>query len=217
MPRDLRRRLARLCVCFTGATAVLPSEEAQLASDQSDHRRHHVAPPKKGVAMPPFANSDTTEFAPHLSVTEEFRLVLLALPDEPDRAPLSGCQFGWAPRDYDAAIDSAIGIYGVLAYSVAQRIREIGIRMALGAEARDVLRMVLGQGVKVTLIGLAIGAVGAFFLTRAMAAMLFQVRPYDPVVYISTGTVLGAVALIASFIPSLRAVHIEPSVALRQE
>jgi predicted permease len=116
-----------------------------------------------------------------------------------------------------ALLLAAIGIYGVLAYSVTQRTREIGIRMALGAEARDVLRLVLGQGVKVTLIGLAIGAAGAFFLTRAMSALLFEVQPHDPLVYLLTGGLLAAVALVASLIPSLRAVWIQPSEALRQE
>jgi predicted permease len=116
-----------------------------------------------------------------------------------------------------ALLLSAIGIYGVLAYSVTQRTREIGIRMALGAEASHVLRMVLGQGVKVTVIGLAIGAVGAFFLTRAMASLLFEVRPHDPLVYLLTSALLAAVALSASLIPSLRAVWIQPSEALRQE
>ena len=116
-----------------------------------------------------------------------------------------------------ALLLSAIGIFGVVAYSVTQRTREIGIRMALGAEARDVLRMVLGQGVKVTAIGLAIGAVGGFFLTRAMSALLYEVKPHDPLVFLSTGALLAAVALVASFIPSLRAVWIRPSVALRQE
>jgi ABC-type antimicrobial peptide transport system permease subunit len=116
-----------------------------------------------------------------------------------------------------ALLLAAIGIYGVLAFSVTQRTREIGIRMALGAEARDVLRLVLGQGVKVTLIGLAIGAGGAFFLTRAMSALLFEVKPHDPLVYLLTGGLLTAVALVASLIPSLRAVWIQPSEALRQE
>jgi predicted permease len=116
-----------------------------------------------------------------------------------------------------ALLLAAIGIYGVLAYSVTQRTREIGIRMALGAEARDILRLVMGQGVKVTLIGLAIGAGGAFFLTRAMAALLFEVKPHDPLVYLLTGALLAAVALVASLIPSLRAFWIQPSEALRQE
>jgi len=116
-----------------------------------------------------------------------------------------------------ALLLAAVGIYGVLAYSVAQRTREIGIRMALGANARDVLQMVLGQGAKVTGVGLVIGAAGAFLLTRVMASMLFEVKPHDPLVFLATGALLGAVALIASFIPSLRAVWIHPSEALRHD
>jgi ABC-type antimicrobial peptide transport system permease subunit len=116
-----------------------------------------------------------------------------------------------------ALLLAAVGIYGVLAYSVAQRTREVGIRMALGANARDVLRMVLGQGAKVTGIGLLIGAAAAFLLTRAMASMLFEVKPYDPLVFLATGALLAAVALVASLIPSLRAVWIHPSEALRHD
>jgi predicted permease len=116
-----------------------------------------------------------------------------------------------------ALLLAAVGIYGVLAYSVAQRTREIGIRMALGANARDVLRMVLGQGAKVAGVGLLIGAAGAFLLTRAMASLLFEVKPHDPLVFLATGALLAAVALVASFIPSLRAVWIHPSEALRHD
>jgi predicted permease len=116
-----------------------------------------------------------------------------------------------------ALLLAAVGIYGVLAYSVAQRTREIGIRMALGANARDVLRMVLGQGARVTGVGLVIGAAGAFLLTRAMASLLFEVKPHDPLVFLATGALLAAVALVASFIPSLRAMWIHPSEALRHD
>ena len=116
-----------------------------------------------------------------------------------------------------ALLLSAIGIYGVLAYNVTQRTREIGIRMALGAGARDVLTMVLGQGVKVTGIGLAIGVVIALLLTRAMSALLYEVKPYDPLVFLLTGALLASVALAASFIPSMRAVWIQPSEALRHD
>lgn len=116
-----------------------------------------------------------------------------------------------------ALLLAAVGIYGVLSYSVAQRTREIGIRMALGADARDVLRMVLGQGAKVTGVGLVIGAAGAFLLTRSMASMLFDVKPHDPLVFLATGALLAAVALVASFIPSLRAMLIHPSEALRHD
>jgi putative ABC transport system permease protein len=116
-----------------------------------------------------------------------------------------------------ALLLAAVGIYGVLAYSVDQRTREIGIRMALGANARDVLRMVLGQGAKVAGVGLMIGAVGAFLLTRAMSSLLFEVKPHDPLVFLATGALLAAVALFASFIPSLRAVWIHPSESLRHD
>jgi predicted permease len=116
-----------------------------------------------------------------------------------------------------ALLLAAVGIYGVLAYGVAQRTREIGIRMALGANARDVLRMVLGQGAKVTGIGLVIGAAAAFLGARAMASLLFEVKPYDPLVFLATGALLAGVALVASFIPSLRAVWIHPSEALRHD
>jgi predicted permease len=116
-----------------------------------------------------------------------------------------------------ALLLAAIGIYGVLAYSVAQRTREIGIRMALGANAPDVLQMVLGQGAKVTGIGLAIGGAGAFLITRAMVSLLFEVKSYDPLVFLATGALLAAVALVASLIPSLRAMWIHPSEALRHD
>ena len=116
-----------------------------------------------------------------------------------------------------ALLLSAIGLYGVLAYNVTQRTREIGIRMALGANARDVLRMILEQGLKVTGIGLAIGAAGAFILTRAMSALLYEVTPHDPLVFLLTGVLLAGVALTASLIPSLRAIWIQPSSALRHE
>jgi predicted permease len=116
-----------------------------------------------------------------------------------------------------ALLLSAIGIYGVLAYTVTQRTREFGIRIALGAGGRDVLRMVVGQGLKLAAVGLAVGIVGAFALTRLMTTMLFQVKPTDPAVYAVVGGGLMLVALAASLIPSLRAVGIHPSTALRYE
>ena len=116
-----------------------------------------------------------------------------------------------------ALVLSAIGIYGVLAYTVTQRTRELGIRVALGAQAGDVLGMVLGQGLKLAGIGLAIGIAGALALTRLMTTLLYDVKPTDPVVFISVAAALAAVALIASLIPSLRAVRIRPAIALRYE
>lgn len=116
-----------------------------------------------------------------------------------------------------ALVLSAIGIYGVLAYTVTQRTREFGIRVALGAGARDVVGMVLGQGLKLAVIGLAIGVAGALALTRLMTTMLFGVKPTDPGVFLAVAAALTAVALIASLIPSLRALRILPAVALRYE
>ncbi len=116
-----------------------------------------------------------------------------------------------------ALLLSAIGVYGVLAYSVTQRTREFGIRMALGAGMRDVLGMVLWQGLRLAGVGLMIGAAGAFLLTRFIATMLYDVKPADPTVFLLGAAVLGAVAAVASLVPSLRAVRIRPAVALRWE
>ena len=112
---------------------------------------------------------------------------------------------------------SAIGIYGVLAYTVTQRTREFGIRMALGAAAGDVVGMVIFQGVKLAAIGLAIGVAGAFALTRLMSGMLYDVKPTDPAVFLLVALALMAVAFIASLIPSVRALRIPPATALRYE
>ncbi|MGA2600149.1 MAG: ABC transporter permease [Bryobacteraceae bacterium] len=116
-----------------------------------------------------------------------------------------------------ALVLSAIGIYGVLAYTVTQRTREFGIRMALGAGAADVVRMVTGQGIKLAAVGLAIGIGGALALTRLMTSMLFGVRPSDPLVFVSVAAALMVVAAIASLIPSIRAVRVRPAIALRYE
>ena len=112
---------------------------------------------------------------------------------------------------------SSLGIYGVLAYTVSQRTREFGIRMALGANRSAVLSMVVGQGLKLAVMGLAIGAAGALALTRLMTAMLFDVRPDDPAVFTVALALLLAVAAFAALLPAIRAVRIEPSSALRYE
>lgn len=116
-----------------------------------------------------------------------------------------------------ALVLSAIGIYGVLAYTVTQRTREFGIRMALGAGAGDVVRMVIGQGIKLAAVGLAIGIGGALGVMRLMTSMLFGVRPSDPLVFLTVAAALMMVAAIASLIPSIRAVRVRPAVALRYE
>jgi predicted permease len=110
-----------------------------------------------------------------------------------------------------------IGIYGVMSYTVSQRKREIGIRLALGAQPGDVLQMVLRQGTKLALIGVAIGIGAALGLTRLMTNLLFGVTMHDPLTFVGVGTLLILVALLACYIPARRATHIDPILALRYE
>jgi putative ABC transport system permease protein len=112
---------------------------------------------------------------------------------------------------------AAVGVYGVIAYSVAQRTREIGVRVALGAQRGNVLRMVLGDGAVLAAFGVAIGLVGALFVTRFMRSMLYGVSPFDPISFVAVATILSAIAFVASYVPARRAAKVDPIVALREE
>jgi putative ABC transport system permease protein len=116
-----------------------------------------------------------------------------------------------------ALVLAALGIYGVLAYSVAQRTREIGVRMALGARYSTVAKMVVREALGVVGVGLALGVAGALALTRVLASLLFEVSPTDPLTFVGVTTVLGAVALLASYLPARRAARVDPIVALRSD
>jgi len=116
-----------------------------------------------------------------------------------------------------ALILAAVGIYGVMSYSVAQRIHEIGIRMALGARRTDVLKMIVNQGLKLVSIGMMLGLAAAFLLTRVLQSLLFGISATDPVTFFGISLVLLAVAILASYLPALRATKVDPIIALRAQ
>ena len=116
-----------------------------------------------------------------------------------------------------ALLLAAVGIYGVISYTVTQRTQEIGIRMALGAQRTEVLRMIVGQALLLAVIGIAAGGAAALLLTRLMTGLLFGVKPGDPLTFLTVASLLAAVAAVASYVPGRRATRVDPAVALRAE
>jgi putative ABC transport system permease protein len=116
-----------------------------------------------------------------------------------------------------ALILAAAGIFGVISYSVSRRTHEIGIRIALGAAPANVLRLIFGESAILVLLGLALGIPAALALSRFLASQLFQVRPADPLTFVSVAALLALVAFAASYVPTRRAMRVDPMVALRHE
>jgi putative ABC transport system permease protein len=116
-----------------------------------------------------------------------------------------------------ALLLACVGIYGVMSYSFSQRTREVGIRVALGAQRRDILFMALGEGMHIVISGLAIGLAGAMIVTRVYSSMLFGIGPADPATFVSVSGILAGVALLACFLPARRATRVDSLVALREE
>jgi len=116
-----------------------------------------------------------------------------------------------------ALVLAVVGIYGVISYWVTQRTREMGIRVALGARRNDILAVVLGDGLRLTIMGIAAGLLGAFAATRALQTMLFNVHATDPATFAALATLLLLVGLLACYIPARRATQVDPMVALRYE
>jgi ABC-type antimicrobial peptide transport system permease subunit len=112
---------------------------------------------------------------------------------------------------------AAVGLYGVVAYAVSQRTQEIGLRMAIGAQRGDVLRLVLGHGMKLALLGVAVGVGGALALSRYIATMLFEIDRFDAPSYAGTAAALLAVSALACYVPARRAMRVDPLVAMRAE
>ena len=116
-----------------------------------------------------------------------------------------------------ALLIAIIGLYGMLSFSVTERTREMGIRMALGAQRARVLSLVIKQGLKLAALGVVIGLIGAWGLTRLMSALLFGITPTDSVTLVAVAVMLGLVALLACYVPARRATKVDPLVALREE
>jgi ABC-type antimicrobial peptide transport system permease subunit len=127
--------------------------------------------------------------------------------------------FGWMFAIFGglAIFLASVGLYGVLAYSVSQRTQELGVRMALGASAETVRRMVLRQGLRLAAVGIALGLAGALGITRVIGTLLYNVTPTDPLSFGLVAALLTGIAALASYLPARRATRVDPSVALRGE
>jgi predicted permease len=211
----------------------------QIVGIVDDVREGSLAEPPDPTIYTPYAQSRSanggyfvlrTRRAPLLSVPDARAAIRAIDPDLPlaeVRAMedvVSASAAGWRSRAILlggfgalALAIAIIGVYGVIAYSVAQRTQEIGVRLALGARHRDVLGLVLWQGMRTSLAGIAIGLTASYGVTRLMTNLLYGVTATDPLTFVGVATLLALVALIACYIPARRAMQVDPLVALRCE
>jgi len=178
---------------FVGNTLLIRTREAPAAITNALAREVHALDP----TLAPYAADRLLEAVDQRGYTQRLAVTLLAI-------------FGGM-----ALFLAAIGLYGVMSYSVSQSTRELGVRMALGAGVRDVLRLVMSRGLRLTIAGVVIGGAAALLLTRLMANLLYKVSPRDPIAFGAALIVLIAVALVACFLPARRATRIDPVRALR--
>jgi ABC-type antimicrobial peptide transport system permease subunit len=127
--------------------------------------------------------------------------------------------FGWMFSAFGvvALLLAVTGVYGLLAYAVSQRTQEIGVRVALGAGRRDVIALIVGQGMRLAAVGIVLGLVGSFGVTRVIGSLLYHITPTDPITFAGAAIFIVVVALVASYVPTRRAVGVDPLIALRSE
>jgi putative ABC transport system permease protein len=210
----------------------------QVVGIVGDIKQHHLEQASKMAVYAPFSQDAWAFFAlvvrtklEPLNAASAVKDAIRAVdPDEPvynvrsmrdvEAASLSPQRLQIALIGFFAGLAlvlACMGIYGVMAYSVAQRTSEIGVRMALGAQTGNVLGLVLSEGLRLALLGAGIGLAGSFFAARLLSGMLFGVTPSDPLTFVGVAFVLVAVAMVACYIPARRATRVDPLVALRYE
>ncbi len=185
----------------------------------------HAQDPRRGMTFVVRTDGDPLSLAGAIrnaiqTVNQDQPVIRIETMEQVVMASLAQSRFSAVLLSLFAALAlalAAVGIYGVMAYSVTQRTREIGLRMALGAQARDVLGLVIGQGLKLALVGVALGVLAALALTRLMKSLLFGVSTTDPLTFSLVAALLLTVALLACWIPARRAAKVDPMVALRYE